>query len=48
MIFLAAIPFMYCDAPSAVVTIRKAVDATHAGAGHVTVSAGRKLTHPAG
>ncbi len=40
MIVLATLPFMYCDAPSSVVSIRKAVDATHAGAGHVTLASG--------
>ena len=32
--------FMSCDAPSAVVSIRKPADATHAGAGHVALADG--------
>jgi len=40
MFFLATMPFMYCNAPSAVATIRKPVVATHAGAGHVTLADG--------
>ena len=40
MIILATLPFMYCDAPSAVVSIRKAVDESHAGAGQVKLASG--------
>jgi hypothetical protein len=50
MFMLTIVPFMYCDAPSAVVSIRKAVDATHAGAGHVTLADGAsfEVTKPDG
>lgn len=33
-------PFMYCDPPAAIVSIRSAVDDTHAGSGSVKLASG--------
>ena len=40
LVALAAPPFMFCAAPSRVASMRKPVDATHAGAGSVTLASG--------